>query len=69
MWDKAKHIFYLCSCGRRVKPAGRSKHEAGVWHRQYRDILSMQERGLSYAEIGRQVGVSRVYIGTMFVSK
>lgn len=66
MWDKTKHKSYTCSCGRKVKPAGRSKHEAGMWHRQYKDILFMQERGLNYAEIGRQLGVSRAYVGNMF---
>ena len=50
-------------CGVPITAAGRSRHERGVWHREFPKIkLFTKFFQLSYAEIGRQLGLTRAYV-------
>ena len=66
MWNVEKHKPYKCSCGRWVITAGKIKHETGRWHKEHERFKELRAKGLTFAEIGRQLGVSRVFVREMF---
>lgn len=53
-----------CACGAKFRPGRDRQHRASNWHRVARDARYYRKAGLSYAEIGRQLGLSRMYILT-----
>jgi DNA-binding CsgD family transcriptional regulator len=59
---------HRCRCGMIVteKIRYRQKHESGTWHQQHRELRRLRALGLGYAEIGRQLGLTRAYVQQLF---
>jgi len=55
--DKVK-----CRCGDMITPGNQDRHEKGWWHRNFEKCWELHDRGLTFAEIGRQLGATRVYV-------
>lgn len=55
-----------CVCGHIITPAQKRSHERGKWHLFFKQMLFYRERGLSFAEIGREVGLSRARVASLF---
>jgi hypothetical protein len=51
-----------CSCGATFKVGRDSQHKRSNWHKVARGCRYYRKAGLSYAEIARQVGLSRNYV-------
>lgn len=51
-----------------VMDLSRGRHVAAEWHQNYRRIDEMLRRGLSQAEVARQLGLSRMYL-TIYLRK
>lgn len=51
-----------CACGDHIARARFARHRASVWCRRQADVQLFLTRGLSHAEIARQLGVSRAWV-------
>jgi hypothetical protein len=58
--------FKKCRCGMWLSPAQLSRHKEGIWHGKASHAKELRGRGLSFAEIARQLGVTRAYISQRF---
>jgi hypothetical protein len=65
-WSKELHAMKLCTCGMKVTVSHLPRHYKGLWHTRYLELNDLKKRGMSFAEIGRQMKVSRVYILHLF---
>jgi hypothetical protein len=65
-WNEFKHKKQRCHCGLEVVPTHMTRHATGLWHERYKDIIALRKRGLTYAEIARQIRSSRAYVRLMF---
>jgi CRP-like cAMP-binding protein len=61
-----KNLIIQCECGKQVKRGYLRYHEESIWHQQYLTAISLRQRGLTFAEIGRQLGMTRAYVSQMF---
>lgn len=61
-WHKEKHERRLCACGVRVCVSQQARHETSAWHRHADTARDFVARGLTAAEIARQLGLTRVYV-------
>lgn len=61
-WNNAKHEPQRCACGDWITRPHRPRHKVGWWHRHHLEVRRLLGRGLSCAEIGRQLGVGRAYV-------
>ncbi len=50
------------SCGARFNLGRDAQHRASRWHLVARAARAFRKRGIPYAEIARQLGLSRFYI-------
>lgn len=55
-----------CRCGITLMRGQLARHRQGAWHGQSEKLKELRARGLSYAEIARQIGFTRSYICIMF---
>ena len=58
--------FTRCQCGMWLSPAQLKRHKRGVWHAKFVRAQELRERGLTFAEIARQLGVTRAYVSQRF---
>lgn len=67
-WAQSKHNRRRCRCGMAVADGAgyRAKHEAGTWHQQHQELKRLRALKLGYAEIGRQLGITRAYVQQLF---
>jgi AraC-like DNA-binding protein len=55
-----------CSCGLVIMAPYLKNHEKTMWHQMAPQALELKDRGLTFAEIARQLGVTRAYIQQRF---
>lgn len=67
-WTQPKHDRRHCRCGIWVAAGAgyRRKHESGTWHQQHKELRRLRALNLGYAEIGRQLGITRAYVQQLF---
>lgn len=63
MWDDKKHARVRCRCGVLVSACQQKRHELSRWHREHATAVELRARGVSPAEIGRQLRLTRAYVG------
>lgn len=68
-WHPERHFGKRCECGLVISPGNRWRHERSVWHQRFREVDEMLARGLSQAEVGRQLGVTRMYVGRYLMKR
>lgn len=51
-----------CSCGELIFTRRKADHEKSKWHAVASTSRLLRAKGMSYAEIARQVGLTRNYV-------
>ena len=65
-----KYRLIRCEeCGLPYTYPQRTRHLNGMWHKHRLKAIALRERGLSIAEIARQLGFTRAYISQKFAKK
>lgn len=62
MWHENKHEKITCECGTIVAACQLDRHRRSRWHAKAAKAFELEKRGLSCAEIGRQLGESKAYV-------
>lgn len=57
--------YKVCSCGMLVHSGHKDRHIRSWWHRNYAAARLYRKKGLSYAEIARQLNSTRAYVQKM----
>ena len=65
-WLDSKHATRRCFCGVDITNTHLARHNAGIWHKMHKELIALRKRGLTYAEIARQIRSSRMYVRHMF---
>jgi DNA-binding CsgD family transcriptional regulator len=55
-----------CVCGLPISPGQQARHELGRWHRAASEAHHLRSHGLSFADIARNLGLSRAYVSQKF---
>lgn len=63
MWDDKKHEKTRCACGVLIAACQRTRHDASRWHVAWERAAELRARGVTPAEIARQLRLTRAYVG------
>lgn len=63
MWHDWKHQKIRCVCGARIAQSQLKRHRQAKRHQLAARINQLLDCGLDYAEIGRQLRLTRAWVG------
>jgi len=55
-----------CACGLAITVGQQARHERGRWHQVAAEARRLRALDLSFADIGRQLGLTRAYVRQRF---
>lgn len=61
--------FLKCSCGEMIFTRRKADHEKSRWHAVANECRLLRAKGMTYAEIARQVGLKRNYVTVKLTSE